>query len=69
MGRIILKNHGFFSCTVEALGENHLIYALYIFISISFLSQRIPHVALTGKAFMLMPNGQTLLEHKLNAYK
>ena len=32
-------------------------------------SQRIPHVALTGKAFMLMPDGKTLLEHKLRAYR
>ncbi|KAF7632336.1 hypothetical protein Mgra_00008261 [Meloidogyne graminicola] len=33
------------------------------------LSQRIPHVALIGKAFMLMPDGKTLLEHKLIIYK
>lgn len=32
------------------------------------LSQRIPHVALIGKAFMLMPDGRTLLEHKLHMY-
>uniref|UniRef100_A0A915N982 L-fucokinase domain-containing protein n=1 Tax=Meloidogyne javanica TaxID=6303 RepID=A0A915N982_MELJA len=32
-------------------------------------NQRIPHVALTGKAFMLMPDGKTLFEHKLIAYR
>jgi hypothetical protein len=33
------------------------------------LCQRLPHVSAHGKAFMLVPDGRTLLELKLETYR
>ncbi|KAL7076335.1 hypothetical protein ACQ4LE_004301 [Meloidogyne hapla] len=53
----------------EQLFGNNFKNARLLLLHSGGLSQRIPHVALTGKAFMLMPDGKTLFEHKLIAYK
>nr|CAD2194298.1 unnamed protein product [Meloidogyne enterolobii] len=53
----------------EKLFGNNLKNARLLLLHSGGLSQRIPHVALTGKAFMLMPDGKTLFEHKLIAYR
>uniref|UniRef100_A0A914H395 L-fucokinase domain-containing protein n=1 Tax=Globodera rostochiensis TaxID=31243 RepID=A0A914H395_GLORO len=50
-------------------GESFFAHNRVLLLHSGGLSQRILHVALTGKAFMLMPDGHTLLEHKLLSYR